>query len=69
MGAAKRLEIVSLRVLTIGDKKITYLTFIPDELFLVIACGLCVHKRMSRGAKIELGQRNYLTKIVCEFTR
>ena len=38
----------------IGDEKITYLIFTPDELFSVIPCVLCVGKRTSRGTNTEL---------------
>ena len=31
---------------TIGDKTITYLTFIPGELFKVISCVLCLRQRL-----------------------
>ena len=45
----------------IGDKKITYLIFTPDELFYVIPCVLCVQKRACRGTNTELFDKKYLT--------
>ena len=45
----------------IGDKAIICLTFAPDELFEVIACVLCVHKRESREIDIDLPNKNLLT--------
>ena len=50
--------------LTIGDKNITYLIFIPDELFSVIPCVLCVQKRTSRGTNTELLDKITLPKFV-----
>ena len=53
----------------IGDKTITYLIFIPDDLFLVIPCVLCVRMRTSRGTNTELLDKNYLTEICSELIR
>ena len=54
---------------TIGDKNITYLIFIPDELFEVIPCALCVGKRTFRRTTTELLDKNYLTEICFELIR
>ena len=46
---------------TIRDKKMTYLTFTPDKLFLVIACVGCVRKIGFWGTRVELPNKSYLT--------
>ena len=48
-------------------QKITYLAFIPDELFLVIPGVLCVRKRNSRGARIQLLDKITLPKSVSNY--
>ena len=42
----------------------TYLTLIPDEVLLVVACVFCVRERNSKAMCIELSNRNDLVPIL-----
>ena len=53
---------VTTKETTIGDKKMTYLTSLPDEFFWVIACALCLPKGHFRGIAIKSHSKITLPK-------